>query len=81
MSSALSTGLTKVHPCTFSAHTQTTGIGKSMLGYLLLYRWACDKQRILVLKHGLPNILLCESGAYTLSLEAARDELGRDGIR
>jgi hypothetical protein len=62
---------------THSLHVLTTGIGKSMLGYLLLYRWACEK-RILVLKQGLQNILLCESGAYTLSREAAQNESGSD---
>jgi hypothetical protein len=60
----------------------TTSIGKSMLGYLLLYRWALEGHRIVVIARGHSSVLYCSTGAYSLDTAAdVNDELHRDGVR
>jgi hypothetical protein len=61
-------------------HVYSTGIGKSMLGYLLLYRWACAGKRVVLEKFGMRYAtLLCPEGAFELGRHATGKELARDG--
>lgn len=60
-----------------------SGIGKSMLGYLLLYKWCCDGKRVVVRKAGWrreqPH-LFCEEGAFKLNDAAFEEELDRPDV-
>jgi hypothetical protein len=61
-----------------------TGIGKSMLGYLLLYRWACEGRRVVLRKAGFRNgvpVLLCADGAVKLTEDACIKELEDEDVR
>jgi hypothetical protein len=63
-----------------SACVCTTGIGKSMLGYLLLYRWARAGTRVVLEKFGMRfGTLLCPEGAFELGRHDTVTELARDG--
>ena len=49
------------------------GIGKSMLGYLLLYRWVCEGRGVVLRKAGFLDeapVLLCADGAVELTKHA-----------
>jgi hypothetical protein len=51
-----------------------------MLGYLLLYRWACAGKRVVLEKFGMRlGILLCSEGAFELNPHDTVTELARDG--
>ena len=52
-----------------------------MLGYLLLYRWAKEERRIVVIKPAMPVLLLCPTGAYELDEFEMRHEMERDDVR
>ena len=52
-----------------------------MLGYLLLYRWAKQNRRIVVIKPALPVLLFCLSGVYELDMHQMQQEMARDDIR
>lgn len=65
----------------FAKCLMRTGIGKSMLGYLLLYRWACSGQRVVLHKRGFSDrLLLCSDGAYKLAESAVGHELAREDV-
>lgn len=56
----------------------TAGIGKSMMGYLLLYRCACQGRRVVVLKSAFiyrAPVLLCKEGAFKLDAASLEHEL------
>jgi len=51
-----------------------------MLGYLLLYRWACAGKRVVLHKFGMEfRVLLCTEGTFELDPHDAVTELARDG--
>ena len=59
------------------------GIGKSMLGYLLLWKWACEGKRVVVAKAGqLHNrpVLFCTEGAFILTEKELRMELDNANV-
>ncbi|KAG5183837.1 hypothetical protein JKP88DRAFT_315943 [Tribonema minus] len=57
------------------------GIGKSMLSYLLLYRWACERQRVVFHKRGFTHpVLLCSDGAFELNKADLARELARSDV-
>lgn len=59
------------------------GIGKSIFGYKLLHRWACEGRRVVVVKRGdCPTpVLLTVDGAYELDRVALQKELDDPDVR
>jgi hypothetical protein len=54
-----------------------------MLGYLLLWRWACEGKRVVVAKAGqLHNrpVLFCSEGAFILTEKELRMELDNANV-
>jgi sulfur relay (sulfurtransferase) DsrF/TusC family protein len=53
-----------------------------MLGYLLLYKWACAGKRVVAAQAGFTYapILFCEDGAFILSSEQLMDELDNPDV-
>ena len=56
-----------------------------MLGYLLLYRWACEGRRVVVLKRTSSStrtpVLLCKDGAFRLDTVSMEEELADPDVR
>ena len=55
-----------------------------MLGYMLLYHWACDGRRVVVLKRTSLTrtpLLLCKEGAYKLDDDSLEEELANPDVR
>jgi hypothetical protein len=53
------------------------GVGKTMLGNLLLYRWACAGQRVVAAKVsvlGNTPVLFCQEGVFELTATELQDE-------
>jgi hypothetical protein len=61
----------------------TAGIGKTMLGCLLLYWWACAGKRVVAAKAGVNSIrpmLFCQEGAFTLTEDDLISELNNPEV-
>jgi hypothetical protein len=55
--------------CILRACLTTAGIGKSMFGYYVLWRWACRGERVVLRKDQYEDeepFLLCADGAFQL---------------
>ena len=55
-----------------------------MLGYLLLYRWAREGRRVVVLKRTFSTrtpVLLCKDGAFELDTVSMEEELEDPDVR
>lgn len=63
--------------CILRACLTTAGIGKSMFGYYVLWRWACRGERVVLRKdqfRGERPFLLCADGAFQLDNDQWEEE-------
>lgn len=65
----------------FACTSHDSGSGKTMFSFLMLYRWACEGQRVVVMKHGHESLLFCEDGAFYLEPDQLRTELRKEDVR
>jgi hypothetical protein len=60
--------------------TGNPGIGKTFLGYFLLYLFAQSDQTVIYHKHGRPPILFSEERVISGSIDEFTDDLGRENV-